>query len=206
MGKMAPKARMTISAARTNNRHPGGFTLLEMVIVLLVVALLGGSAIGFMIISDDERALNRSSVEVEVLAKRARTISALQQRPYALEFFNNRVSLMPLAEAMLEPADREKAIAAQAAAAEEAAADVPVSSFSPVHAGWELDEDMRIFVRRWATDTWIPITSETRQVWRFDPEGFCEPVGVRIERGKSWKESEFHPLTGGIRDSTMEAY
>jgi len=197
---------MTISAARTNNRHPGGFTLLEMVIVLLVVALLGGSAVGFMIISDDERALNRSSVEVEVLAKRARTISALQQRPYALEFFNNRVSLMPLAEAMLEPADREKAIAAQAAAAEEAAADVPVSSFSPVHAGWELDEDMRLFVRRWATDAWIPINSETRQVWRFDPEGFCEPVGVRIERGKSWKESEFHPLTGGIRDSTMEAY
>jgi hypothetical protein len=65
---------------------------------------------------------------------------------------------------------------------------------------------MRMFVRRWATDEWIPINGKSRQIWRFDPEGFCEPVGVRIEKGKSWKENEFHPLTGGIRDSSMEAY
>ena len=202
---MAFKARMMTSAARTNNRHAGGFTLLEMVIVLLVIALLGGSAIGLMLISDDERALNRASVEVEVLAKRARTVAALQQRPYALEFTNNRVSLMPLAEASLEPGDREKALLAQAEQAE-ANPDLVVKGFAPVHAGWELDPDMRIFVRRWATEEWIPVSGELREVWRFDPEGFCEPVGVRIERGKSWKESEFHPLTGGIRDSSMEAY
>lgn len=196
---------MMTSVARTNNRHAGGFTLLEMVIVLLVIALLGGSAVGLMLISDDERALNRASVEVEVLAKRARTVAALQQRPYALEFTNNRVSLMPLAEASLEPGDREKALLAQAEQAE-ANPDLVVKGFAPVHAGWELDADMRIFVRRWATEEWIPVSGELREVWRFDPEGFCEPVGVRIERGKSWKESEFHPLTGGIRDSSMEAY
>lgn len=202
---MAFKARMMTSAARTNNRRLGGFTLLEMVIVLLVIALLGGSAVGLMLISDDERALNRASVEVEVLAKRARTIAALQQRPYALEFTNNRVSLMPLAEASLEPADREKALFAQKEATE-ANPDLVVSGFAPVHAGWELDPDMRIFIRRWATEEWISVSGDLRQVWRFDPEGFCEPVGVRIERGKSWKENEFHPLTGGIRDSSMEAY
>jgi len=196
---------MTTSAARTNNRRAGGFTLLEMVIVLLVIALLGGSAVGLMLISDDERALNRASVEVEVLAKRARTIAALQQRPYALEFTNNRVSLMPLAEASLEPADRERALLAQAEQAE-ANPDLVIKGFAPVHAGWELDPDMRMFVRRWATEEWIPVSGELRQVWRFDPEGFCEPVGVRVERGKSWKENEFHPLTGGIRDSSMEAY
>jgi hypothetical protein len=61
-------------------------------------------------------------------------------------------------------------------------------------------------VRRWASDTWIPIDSKSRQVWRFDPEGFCEPVGVRLETEKSWMEMEFHPLTGGIRYSSKEVY
>ena len=209
---MAPK--MT-SAARTTDFHPGGFTLLEMVVVLLVVALLGGGAVAMLISSADERALNRSSVEVEVLAKRARTLASLQQRPYALEFSNNGVSLMPLAEAILEPAEREKAAEAQEKAAEAAADKASanstetapvVSSFESKHANWTLDGDMRLFVRRWASDVWIPIDAKHREVWRFDPEGFCEPVGVRVEIGKSWKESEFHPLTGGIRDSSMEAY
>lgn len=203
------------SAARTNKLISAGFTLLEMVIVLLVVALLAGSAVGLMISSADERALNRSSVEVEVLAKRARTLASLQQRPYALEFFDNHVSLMPLAEALLDPKEREKAAEAHDKAAE-AAADkapanssdepAPATSFATVHAGWALDGDMRMFIRRWASDTWVPIDGKNRQVWRFDPQGFCEPVTIRVEIGRSWKESEFHPLTGGIRDSSMEAY
>ncbi len=201
-----------ISAARTNAAGTRGFTLLELVIVMMVVALLGAGAIGYMILSSDERSLNNASAEVEVLAKRARTIAALQQRPYALEFFENRISLMPLAEAMVDPGDREDILAAQEdAAAERAAASedgMPpaASGFESVHAGWELDPEMRLLVRRWASDEWLAISGGNRQVWRFDPEGFCEPIAVRIQIGESWKESEFHPLTGSIRDSFSEIH
>ena len=198
-------------AARTDAAGARGFTLLELVIVMLVVALLGGGAIGYMVLSSDDRALGNASAEVELLAKRARTVAALQQRPYALEFFENKVSLMPLAEAMVDPRDREAILEAQEyAAAERAAAaeeGAPAASgFEPVHAGWELDENMRMFVRRWASDEWLVIDAKNRQVWRFDPEGFCEPVTVRIEVGDSWKESSFHPLTGSIRDSASEIH
>ncbi len=200
------------SAARTDTAGARGFTLLELVIVMLVVALLVGGAIGYLVLSSDERALNNSSAEVELLAKRARTVAALQQRPYALEFFENKISLMPLAEAMVEPGDRASILEAQEyAAAERAAAaeegGLPAASgFEPVHAGWELEEDMRMFVRRWASDEWLVINAKNRQVWRFDPEGFCEPVSVRIELGDSWKEASFHPLTGSIRDSASEIH
>lgn len=197
-----------ISAARTHKRSQAGFTLLEIVVVLVLIAVVIGGAFGLMIASNDERALNRDSTEIEVMAKRARAISSLQQRPYALEFFEQTVTLMPLAETLIDPRDRESAIAEQEAReAKAAAGGAPASSgFSPVHASYTIDPDIKMFVRRWASDAWLPIDSKNRQVWRFDPEGFCEPIGVRMEYGRSWVENEFHPLTGGIRDSAKEIY
>nr|WP_193211685.1 hypothetical protein [Luteolibacter marinus] len=175
---------------------------MEIVVVLILIAVLAGGAIGMMVMSDDDRALKRCSVEVEALAKRARTIASLQQRPYALEFYENRVSLMPLAEAQVDPQQREMAALMEENAGEEK----PEGRFDSVRAGWELDSDMQIFIRRWASDNWIPADSKNREVWRFDPEGFCEPVGVRIVRGDSWLEAQFNPLTGSIRSTEKEVY
>ena len=71
-----------ISAAKTTNKAAApGFTLFEIVIVLLVIALIGGGAIGMMVLSRDERVLSEASGDVALLAKRARTLAALQQRP-----------------------------------------------------------------------------------------------------------------------------
>jgi prepilin-type N-terminal cleavage/methylation domain-containing protein len=197
-----------ISAVRTRKRSQAGFTLLEIVVVLVIVAIVIGGAFGLMIASDDERALNRDSVEIEVLAKRARAISSLQQRPYALEFYEQTVTLMPLAEALLDPRDREDNRAAQEERqAKSASGGAPASSgFSPMHAKWTINEGNRMLVRRWASDAWVPSDSKNRHVWRFDPEGFCEPIGVRLECGRSWVENEYHPLTGGIRDTAKEIY
>jgi prepilin-type N-terminal cleavage/methylation domain-containing protein len=191
-----------ISARRTNDPAAAGFSLLEIVVVLVLIAVLAGGAIGLMVSSDDERTLKGASVEIEALAKRARTVAALQQRPYALEFTDNSVGLMPLAEAMIEPEQREKAAALIEAAGEEDAGD----DFTSVHAGWAAESGTRLFVRRWASEEWIPIDAKTRQVWRFDPEGFCEPVGVRLQMENSWMEVEFHPLTGSIRSTAKEVY
>lgn len=185
-------------------RSSQGFTLIEIVLVLVLIALMIGGALGYMVVSDDERVLRRSSVEVEVLAKRARALAALQQRPYALEFHEQTVTLMPLAEAMLDPRDREHAIKRQEMMIAEGAAPAP--AFNPVHANWTMDEDVRMFVRRWASDVWLPVDTKNRHVWRFEPEGFCEPIGVRFTMEKSWLEAEFHPLTAGIREQAQEIY
>lgn len=199
---MVSKVVNRTTAARTNKRLAPGFTLFEIIIVLIVIALISGGAIGMMVLSSDERALTRSSVEVEALAKRARTVASLQQRPYALEFFENRVNMMPLAEAMVDPRDREAMAEMQAASDQEGGG----GRFDSVRAGWTLDNDLQMFVRRWASENWLPVDSKNRQVWRFDPEGFCEPVGVRFVVGKSWLEAEFHPLTGSIRSTSKEVY
>jgi hypothetical protein len=114
------------------------------------------------------------------------------------------VNLMPLAEAMLDPRDREKA--AEMLAAQESLARPEGGGFQQVRASWSVDADVKMFVRRWSSEDWLPVNSKERQVWRFDPEGFCEPVGVRFEYGRSWAEAVFHPLTGGIGDLAKEVY
>ncbi len=204
MAKPAPK--MTLAARTPSKASAGGFTLLEIVIVLLAIAVVAGSAIGMMVLSRDERVLSEATGEVGLLAKRARTLAALQQRPYALEFYENRVTLMPFAEAMLDPEQRATAAAALEAEAAESPDAVAASRFNSIHASWAAGDEMQLYVRRWASDQWVPIDGKNRQVWRFDTEGFCEPVRVRFQLGKSWEEAEFHPLTASIRDRSSEIY
>ncbi len=93
--RKAPK--MTSTARNCSPR--AGFTLLEIVIVLAIASLVMGGAVGLMMFSSDEQALRKASGEIELLAKRARTTAILQQTPYALEFREGIVRMMPLAQA-----------------------------------------------------------------------------------------------------------
>ena len=84
-----------ISIARKCKGSPG-FSLLEIVMVLTIACMVMGGAVGLMIYSSDEHALRKSSGEIELLAKRARTTAILKQTPYALELRQGIVKLLPL--------------------------------------------------------------------------------------------------------------
>ncbi|MCU0794697.1 MAG: prepilin-type N-terminal cleavage/methylation domain-containing protein [Akkermansiaceae bacterium] len=196
---MTSAARKTSDAAR-----PQGFSLLEMVVVLALVAMVIAGAAGAMYFNRDEGKLNRTMGDIEILAKRARAIASLQQRPYALEFSQAGVALMPYAEALMAPEDRGyfAAMEGQSGTGEQALASAGNSS---VRAALELEPDFQLSVRRWATGDWVPMDARNRQVWRFDPQGICEPVGVRLDlETGSWVASMFHPLTAGVADTESE--
>lgn len=169
--------------------------------VLSIFMLVIGGAVATLYFNSDQRRLNDAVGEVEILAKRARTLATLQQRPYALEFTRQGVQLMPYGEAMLDPRDREQLIADEDAAREEGAVIEQPSKRD----GWQTDGDMQLLVRRWTTGEWQVMKRSDRQVWRFDPHGICEPVGVRIElENGSWIAVLFHPLTAGITETESE--
>lgn len=192
---------MTSAVRATSDLRRRGFTVLEMVLVLALFILVVGGGVAALYFNRDEARLNDAVGEIEVLAKRARTLATLQQRPYALEFTRDGVAMMPYGEAMLDPGDREMLIAEENFAIEDGVEVVNPGK----RAGWGLEEDMMMLVRRWSTGQWEEMKRSNRHVWRFDPQGICEPFGVRIElENGSWVAVLFHPLTAGITEIESE--
>ncbi len=186
---MASKTRPMTNPVRT--KQSGGFTLIEIVMVLAIAAVIMGGAVGLMALSSDERVLRNVSGEVEALAKRARTAAILHQTSYALEFSEHSIRMMSWA---------------RAANADNTAGKTEGAVNGIKDAGHvDLDEDVAVSVRRWNSDKWIPLAKNAVEIWRFDPDGLCEPVSVRYTRGKSSAEDTFHPLTASIRESQLDA-
>jgi len=183
-----------ISAARTNKR-PRGFTLIEIVMVLAIAGVVMGGAVGFMVFSSDERALRNASGEIELMAKRARTIAILHQTPYAVEFRKGRVKLLPWAQA----GQVEKKSKRYVFTDDEEPADGDNESRS-----YALPGGMELLIRRWNSDEWHTTLKNAVHVWRFDPDGLCEPISVKLSLNKSWVMDTFHPLTGSVSDSESE--
>jgi prepilin-type N-terminal cleavage/methylation domain-containing protein len=192
---MAWKTPAMTSAVKTS-RFRRGFTLLEIVIVLAIASVVMGGAVGLMVYSSDERVLRNASGEIELLAKRARTTAILLQTPYALEFREGVVKLMPLAEA---GRDEKRTVGGRRIGGEPV-----VEEGSGERWEYRLEGGMQVFVRRWNSSELLPTRKNAVHVWRFDPNGLCEPLSVRLALDESWIEDTYHPLTATIRDSLME--
>ena len=158
---------------------------------------------GLMVFSSSKRQLERKSGEIEVFAKRARTIAQLQQKPYALQFLPGKVRLLPFAEASgsesLMPSGRP--VGGKRVTEQESE---PSAVVAPVYDEISLDSDFGVFIRHWASDAWLPMNERQPQVWRFDPDGLCEPLGVRLTLGDSWVEQIYHPLTASVSDLSTD--
>ena len=163
--------------------------------VLAIAAVVMGGAVGLMIYSSDERTLRNASGEIELMAKRARVIAILHQTPYALEFREGIVRLLPLAEA---GKDEKKTFKSRNEVAPPAGASNESRQFV-------LGNGLNVFIRRWNSEEWLGTVKNTVHVWRFDPDGLCEPLSVRLTLDKSWLEDTYHPLTATISTSQSEA-
>ncbi|HEX5789681.1 MAG TPA: prepilin-type N-terminal cleavage/methylation domain-containing protein [Luteolibacter sp.] len=184
---------MMTSAARTSER---GFSLLEMVIVMVIAALVIGGAAGAMLYSSEDQAIKRAAGELGALAKRARAAAVLKQTPYALVLRPGLVELMPLAEALGKPEDekaREEDRWVQPMGEQESAAP------QAVHWQLTLDNGMKAEVRRWGSQVWAEPDPQEPMIWRFDPNGLSEPVSLRLFLGKSSTQMDFHPLSASYR-------
>lgn len=176
-----------------------GFTLLEIVIVLMVFALLVGGAVTTVVLSSSERALTNASSEIELLAKKARTTAILHQKPYAIEFRENSLRLLPFAEASDET-ERTTALGNEIGGSE-----VKSETGATPREDVAIDSDISLSVRRWNTEDFITPKKNLTPVWRFDPNGLSEPITVRMTISDSYAQDTYHPLTATIADSELEA-
>ena len=58
---------------------------------------------------------------------------------------------------------------------------------------------------RWNSDKWLETGKNSVHIWRFDPNGLCEPLSIRLAMENSWAMDTYHPLTATISDSQLEA-
>lgn len=170
--------------------------------VLVIAALVVGGAVTMIVASSDERQLRNISGEVELLAKRARTTSMLQQTPYALELRDGVIRLMPLAEAGAD----EKLTALGRTIGGDRVDDAGTSvTRAPVRDEYRFPAGLNVVIRRWNSTAWLTTEKNSIHIWRFDPDGLCEPISLRYELENSWAQDTFHPLTATIRESLLEA-
>ena len=188
--------------AVVKDRYPpaarGGFTLLEIVIVLLIAGVVVGGAIAVMLGSSTKRTLTNASSQIELLAKKARTASILHQKPYAIEFHENSLRLLPFSAA--SETERTTALGNEIGGTA-----VDGDAGPTLHEDLSIDPDITLSVRRWNTEDFVAPSKTRIPVWRFDPNGLSEPVTVRMTVGDNYAQDTYHPLTATIADSELEA-
>jgi len=164
-----------------------GFTLIEIVITLSIVAMLIAMALGSTITLSHTRALEEPMSKVQEFAKRARNLAILEQRPYMVEIMPHSVAIFSLVSTAGDTA-------ANFGAAQAAVPKGRLDFFG-------FDPDVVLTVRRWRASEFAP---PERQLWIFERSGLCEPLAVRAESANGFIELTFNALDAHVEDKASE--
>ena len=186
---------MQLGQRHSKNRQVAGFTLLEIVFVLSMIAILVTWLTVSLSTVESEQKLREAASRIELLAKRGLSIAVMQQRPYQLTITASSVSIAP--RYALGPDEAGYIENEQDGAGGES------GSFDDITASEAIDVDVSYEIKRWQSDDWVALEGDKRIVITLNPIGLIEPFMIRCSMGESWIMHELHPLTAGVRDEEM---
>jgi prepilin-type N-terminal cleavage/methylation domain-containing protein len=168
-----------------------GFTLLEMCVVLLIIALLFGVSMPAMQSAFTEQAVRRDAHQLALMVKTAMIQSAEQHRPYAIDLTGTTMALHPVGEA---PADPDASTSTDDNAdATDVMTNVEVTD--------ALDPPNKLLTPDpQKPNAWIAMPDGTQ--WVFQPGELCSATRVRLARGEAWVEMSFSALTGNVENES----
>jgi len=191
--KLCSRARERV--APRNHRptaEAAGFTLLEMVMVLVIIAILAGLAMPAIQTAFVEQAVRNDAHQLALMVKTAMIQSAEQHRAYIIDLTNTTMALHPAGEAAKDPDTSSSTDTADAAANNTASQDVSVSS--------ELDAPNKLLIPdAQKANAWVDMPQTS---WTFQPNELCPATRVRLTRGEAWLEMSFNALTGNVENET----
>ncbi len=171
--------RLHFLSPAMRRRCSAGFTLLELTVVLFIMALfVTVAAVSFQGI-DGEQVLREPAEELQRMAREAVRRAGMYEQPQVIVFdkhgFGTRY--------------RD---------------DVNATPENGGTTQWlrrvQIPEDISCQMKHWGQKEWKPAAG---QRWMVQPSGLCEPLTVRLERGRSYIEMQFNPLTGGVAEEHM---
>lgn len=211
------KATM-MSGTGSRSSAASGFTLVEVVIALTVVAILAGMAVPAIDSVQKERIAREPVNALALLAREVRLRAMKEHRPYqivfvregfrASRFFQPYGGVEEFEELQLELQQLEQkqsiidASAARGISMENVEEDLRREKVEAGHrysAAYDLNPSILCSLRIWNEPDWISLTGGEFRRWIFQPSGMCEPMSVRMENEGSFFEVTFHPLTADIQ-------
>jgi prepilin-type N-terminal cleavage/methylation domain-containing protein len=183
------------------NRSPGararaaGFSLLELVIALSLVALIVSIGAISYASGKDERVLRETAVRIEAMSSRGHAMSILHQKPFWLSLGQENIALVG-ADVRRQPVDEDGEVIPWEE--EELTTEITYEEFVP-------NGEIIVSLRRWGAreDDWVSPGEDLYVNWQFQNTGLCEPVAIRIEKGESYIVMYMHPLTARVEEEDM---
>ncbi len=209
---------------RTGNRL-NGFSLIEIVIVMTILALLAAASVpSFRGIMNEQKA-REPIIELTRLAKMARLKAMLEKRPYQLaitsqgftasRYFDPYLKLAELTDflALSDQAEEAK-VPDEDAPPKDAGADPAsagkVNEAAPLVSGqapqskpewnerYTLKPGTAVATQFWHESSMMPLEGETVRLWVFQPNGMCEPIKIQLTHETATLQVEFNALTADV--------
>jgi type II secretory pathway pseudopilin PulG len=175
------------SAAARGRSATRAFTLLELCLVLLIIAILAGTMMPAVHSAFIESAMRTDARQLSLLVKTAMLQSDTEHRNYIIDLTASSIDLHPVAV-------ETKGDSSAATPAEDDSASGEGATF------YRLDPADRFSIpdpKR--NSAWISLPATS---WLFQPGALCAASRVRLVRGPAWLEMNFNALTGNVESES----
>ncbi|MCB1276092.1 prepilin-type N-terminal cleavage/methylation domain-containing protein [Prosthecobacter sp.] len=202
-----------------------GFTLVEIIIALTIVAVLAAATVPMLKGFREERLAREPVTALVNLAREARLRAMTEKRPYQVVFHSGGFTASRYFNPYLQLAELQEFMEAGQNHPEEQATfdkndldnggsvtkttELPLAPPAPKYdeywsEKYEMPADMKYAIQFWYDTEPTYLEGDIVRLWVFQPSGICQPLKVHVERESATFDVEFAALTADIVKESVD--
>jgi len=221
--RFSPKPGLRLKTGRLG--FQSGFTLVEIIIALTIVAVLAAATIPMLKGFNDERIAREPVAALVKLAREARMRAMTEKRPYQVALhatgftasrysnpYLTRAELIELIETSKNPPAEQPEIEKNDLESGGGVTKTTQLTLAPPPPkydehwtqNYEAPPDMKLAMQFWFDTDTTYLEGDLVKLWVFQPSGVCQPLKVHVERDSSTFDVEFAALTADIVKESVD--